>query len=224
MTEPHQNGPHQGSKPPLRHALTDAHWWVKDVLAALIIGALLAAGTVLGAKLVDDRRAEREVTAALDANRHDTQLENLRFVRGRSWDTPEGQRRFAELDLAGQNLVGLPLSGADFARADFTGANLSESDLSRSNFARAQLHGANLTRTDLRGAYFGPERIPDAPDQRGADLTDADLADADLTGGDLSGADLNGAKLTRAKLGNVFYDAQTRWPGGFSPPPSRPQR
>lgn len=214
----------QRSQPALRHVLADPHWWIKDVLAAVIIGALLATGTVLGAKLVDDRRAEREVWAGLAANRHDTQLENLRFVRSNSWNAPAGQRRFAEFDLAGQNLVGLPLSGADFARADLTSANLSESDLSGANLARADLHGANLTRSQLRGAYLGPERIPDAPDTRGANLTDADLTDANLTDADLRHADLSGANLTRATLTNVFYDAQTLWPNGFQPPPSRPVR
>ncbi|MCB0939546.1 MAG: pentapeptide repeat-containing protein [Mycobacterium sp.] len=201
--------------------IRDPHWWFKEVLLALIIGGLLAAGTVLGQKMVDDRRAERELHAALAANRHDLQMENLRFIRERSWDTPDDARRFADFDVAGQNLVGLRLPGSDFARADLTGANLSESDLSRSNFARANLHDANLTRTLLRGAYFGPERIPDAPDQLGADLTDADLTDADLTDADLSHENLTGANLSRAKLINVYYNGTTTWPTGFTAPPSR---
>ncbi len=201
--------------------IRDPHWWFKEVVLALIIGGLLAAGTVLGQKMVDDRRAERELHAALAANRHDLQMENLRFVRERSWDTPDDSRRFAGFDLADQNLVGLRLTGSDFARADLTGANLSGSDLTRSNFARATLHDANLTRTVLRGAYFGDERIPDAPDQLGADLTGADLADADLTDADLSHADLTGATLTHTNLTNVYYDAATTWPKGFIAPPSR---
>lgn len=209
-------------KPKVREIVADPHWLIRDVLTAFIIGALLAGGSVIGTKLVDDRRAEREINAALMANRNDLQLENLRFVRSRSLDTRDSARRFAELDLAGQNLVGLPLPGSDFARADLTGANLSETDLSRANFARASLHGANLTRTDLRGAYFGPERIPDAPDRQGADLTEADLTDADLTGANLAHADLTGATLTRATLTDVSYDSETVWPQGFAAPPPRP--
>lgn len=139
------------AKGTLAKAIRDPHWWFKEVVLALIIGGLLAAGTVLGQKMVDDRRAERELHAALAANRHDLQMENLRFVRERSWDTPDDARRFAGFDLADQNLVGLRLTGSDFARADLTGAKLSGSDLSRSNFARATLHDANLTRTVLRG-------------------------------------------------------------------------
>lgn len=206
----------------VREVIADPRWWFRDVMAALIIGGLLAAGTVIGQKLVDDRRSEREIHSALLANRHNLQLENLRFVRDHSWDTPDGRRRFAELDLAGQNLVGLPLQGSDFARADLSDANLSETDLSRANLAGANLHDTNLTRAALRGAYLGPERIPDAQGRDGADLTGADLTDADLTDADLSHADLSGATLTRAKLANVFYNAQTVWPQGFTPPPSRP--
>lgn len=211
-------------KPRIREVVRDPHWWFRDVLMALIIGGLLAAGSVVGQKSVDDRRSEREIRLALDANRHSLQLENLRFVRDRSWDTPDGARRFAELDLTGQNLVGLPLAGSDFAVADLAGANLSESDLSRANFARANLRGADLARATLRGSYFGPERIPDVIDRSGADLSDADLSGADLTDADLGHAHLTGARLNRAVLTNVFYDADTVWPDGFTPPPSRPRR
>lgn len=208
----------------ISEVLTDPPWWFKEVVLALIIGGLLAAGSIAGQKMVDDARSDREFNAALAANRHDLQLENLRFVRERSWDTPDDARRFAEFDLAGQNLVELRLAGSDFARANLKEANLSGSDLSRSNLARATLQGTNLTRAVLRTAYLGPERIPDAPDQLGADLSDADLSYADLTGADLGHANLTGATLDHANLSNVFYDDQTIWPQGFTPPPSRPIR
>jgi uncharacterized protein YjbI with pentapeptide repeats len=202
----------------------DPHWWFAEVLVALIIGGMLAAGTVIGQKMVDDRRAERELRAAVATNRHDLQMENLRFVRDRSRDTPDEGRRFAEFDLARQNLVALRLTGSDFARADLTDANLSEADLSRSNFARATLRGTNLTRAILKADYFGPERIPDAPDSLGADLTGADLTGADLTDADLGHADLTGAALGGANLTNVYYDSDTVWPAGFAPPRSRAAR
>ncbi|MCW1957926.1 MAG: pentapeptide repeat-containing protein [Mycobacterium sp.] len=210
--------------PDRTHPVRDPRWWFQDVLVALIIGGLLTAGSVIGQKLVDDRRADRELQTAISTNRHDLQMENLRFVRDGSGAAQEERRRFAEFDLAGQNLVGLRLDGSDFARANLTGANLSESNLSRSNFARATLRGTNLTRTALRGAYFGPERIPAAPDGLGADLTGADLDDADLTDADLSHTNLTGASIARTTLTNVFYDRETAWPQGFSPPPSRAVR
>jgi uncharacterized protein YjbI with pentapeptide repeats len=208
----------------IRKALRDPHWWFRDVVMALIIGGLLVAGTVTGQKLVDDRRSDREEQSALSANRHDLQLENLRFVRDRAFGQPEGSRRFAEFDLAGQNMVGLPLAGSDFAVANLAGANMSESDLSRANFARADLRGTDFARATLRGAYFGPERIPDATSTSGADLTGTDLTGADLTDADLGHANLDRAQLDRAVLTNVYYDADTRWPQGFTPPASRPRR
>lgn len=211
-------------RPTVRDVVRDPHWWFRDVVMALIIGGLLVAGTVAGQSMVDDRRSEREMKSALAANRHDLQLENLRFVRDRAFGQPDGVRRFAEFDLAGQNMVGLPLAGSDFAVADLAGANLSESDLSRANFARADLRGTNLARATLRGAYFGPERIPDAVNASGADLTGADLAGADLTGADLGHANLDRAKLDRAILANVYYDSDTKWPKDFTPPASRPRR
>ncbi len=208
----------------VRDVVFDPHWWFRDVVMALIIGGLLVAGTVTGQKLVDDRRSEREVKAALAANRHDVQLENLRFVRERAFGQPEGSRRFAAFDLAGQNMFGLPLAGSDFAVADLAGANLAESDLSLANFAAADLRGTDLARANLRGAYFGPGRIPDAASSRGADLTGADLTDADLTDADLGHANLDRAELNRAVLTNVYYDADTKWPQGFTPPVSRSRR
>jgi uncharacterized protein YjbI with pentapeptide repeats len=214
--------PEKGST--IRNVLRDPHWWFRDVVMALIIGGLLVAGTVTGQKLVDDRRSDREAQSALSANRHDLQLENLRFVRDRAFSQPEGARRFAEFDLAGQNMVGPPLAGSDFAVANLAGANLSESDLSRANFARADLRGTDFAGATLRGAYFGPERIPDATSSSGADLTGADLTDADLTDADLGHANLDRAQLNRAILTNVYYDADTRWPQGFTPPASRPRR
>jgi uncharacterized protein YjbI with pentapeptide repeats len=210
--------------PTVRDVVRSPYWWFRDVVMALIIGGLLAGGTVIGQKLVDDRRSEREVMLALSANRHDVQLENLRFVRDRAFGEPEGARRFADFDLAGQNMLGLPLAGSDFAVADLAGANLSESDLSRANFAEADMRGTDLARATLRGAYFGPGRIPDAASSKGADLTGADLTGADLTDADLGHANLDRAQLNRAVLTNVYYDADTKWPQGFTPPVSRSRR
>lgn len=218
--DPHEN---PATKPTFRELVRDPRWWFRDVVMALIIGGFLAAGSVIGQKIVDDQRSERDMRSTMAANRHNLQVENLRFVRDRSLETREETRRFAQLDLAGQNLVGLPLAGSDFAVANLSDANLAESDLSRANLARTNLHDAILARADLRNAYFGPERLPDTGDRTGADLTGADLDGADLTGADLSHANLEGAHLDGAILTNVYYNAETRWPKDFTPPKSRPR-
>ena len=54
-----------------------------------------------------------------------------------------------------------------------------------------------------------------------ASLVGADLSKANLTGARLDGADLTGADLTGANLTDIRYDTSTRWPEGFTPPPSR---
>lgn len=46
------------------------------------------------------------------------------------------------------------------------------------------------------------------------------LTGANLSGANLSGADLSGAILDGADLTGITYDAETRWPVGFTPPPS----
>lgn len=91
----------------------------------------------------------------------------------------KGERDFIGLDLAGQALRGVNLTGADFQQANLSGATLNGS----------KLHGANLQQTNLRGA-----------DLRGADLQNANLRESDLRGADLRGCDFQDADLTGALL------------------------
>jgi uncharacterized protein YjbI with pentapeptide repeats len=202
--------PTPGKKPRLqivREVLTDPHWWLRDVLTALILGALVAAGSIAGQKMVDDSRAAREDADNAAQNRHREQLEDLRFVRDGSSSDPDRPRPFSNLDLEGQNLVGLALVGADFAYADLDDALLIRSDVSRGDFTRADLRNANISLTNLRGAYFGVDRLINDANQHGADLTGADLTEADLTGADLGHDNLTNAKLDKANVTDVFYDA-----------------
>lgn len=216
----------------VRVILQDPEWWLRDIFTALLVGLIVATGTILGQNSIDDRRATREDVAhaaeVLRENeinaaerRHLEQLEDLRFVREGSSNDPARPRKFSTLDLAGQDLVGLHLVGADFAYTDFSGARLIATNFSNSDFTRAHLNNANLSRANLSGAYFGVNRFIDEPNQPGADLTGANLVGADLTGADLSHADLDGAQLATANLTDVLYNAATKWPNGFAPPPSR---
>lgn len=204
-----------------REVLRDPNWWMRDMFTALVVAVIVAAGSILGQKMIDDDRAQREGIANADQNRHRDQLENLRFVRDASSPDPNRARPFSDLDLKGQHLVGLQIAGADFAYTDLADAFLIASDLSRGDFTRCNLTNANLRRTNLRGAYFGVDRVINDANQPGANLTGADLTDADLTGANLSHANLTGANLTTANMSGVFYDTATVWPKGFSPPPSR---
>lgn len=116
----------------------------------------------------------------------------------------------AKLDHAWMNsttLTGATLAGANLASADLSGAVLKYAYLGRSEKARKEGREANTNLTD-------------------ANLTDANLTEAILTGANLAGADLTGADLTRANLTGtnlrgIRYSESTRWPDGFTPPPSR---
>jgi uncharacterized protein YjbI with pentapeptide repeats len=104
-------------------------------------------------------------------------------------------------------LTGATLAGADLASADLSGAVLKYAYLGKSEESgkeRKQTN-ANLANANLANA----------------NLTDANLTDANLTDANLIGADLTRANLTGANLSGIRYSESTRWPDGFTPPPSR---
>jgi hypothetical protein len=208
----------------IREVLKDPHGWWHEIFTALVVGVVVAAGSVLGQKMVDDSRATREDATIAAEFRHNEQAADLRFVREQPSPNQVRPRPFSKFDLEGQNLVGLLLQGADFAYANLKDAFLMRCDLSRADFTRTELPNANLSRTDLRGAYFGVDRLIEGPAQPGADLEGADLTAADLTGANLSHANLAGVKLTAANLTDVFYDEKTTWPEGLQQTPGAPDR
>ncbi len=67
--------------------LKDPDWWMRDVFTALLVAVIVAGGSILGQKLIDDDRAQREEISNADQNRHRERLENLRFVRDASTPT-----------------------------------------------------------------------------------------------------------------------------------------
>ena len=94
------------------------------------------------------------------------------------------EQRGRRVDMAGAELCGSNLSGAELTEADMTGAKLSEADLSNAKLAGASLADADLSSANLSRA-----------DLSGADLTKANLCEADL-----SAAVLTGCNLTKADL------------------------
>ena len=108
--------------------------------------------------------------------------------------------------LAGTDLPGASLHGADLPFADLTAANLRGANLYAADMTCAQLPMANLCEADLRQATL-----------YGADLYGADLRNAALEGAWLGGADLCEANLAGSRLKHALYDADTRWPEGFDP-------
>jgi len=116
---------------------------------------------------------------------------------------------FNDVDWSQQQLAGQSCMGNTFVRANFRGINFSNqgglgfSVLTDACFEQANFKNGILTLSWLRGADF-----------RGADLTGAQVVKVDVTG-----ADLSTATLTSVKWHDVNYDATTKWPPGYIPPP-----
>ncbi|MFI2476930.1 pentapeptide repeat-containing protein [Nocardia xishanensis] len=126
------------------------------------------------------------------------------------------EANLTDADLTGARVALAKLTHAKLVRANLTGVKLTQADmyganLSEANLTDMQLSLANLTRADLTRAKFGGY----------TDLYDANLTSANLTGANLAGANLTSANLTGANLTDIRYDQRTRWPEGFTPPPSR---
>ena len=52
-----------GNKPKfegVREVLKDPNWWMRDVFTALVVAVVVSAGAIMGQKLVDDDRSDRE--------------------------------------------------------------------------------------------------------------------------------------------------------------------
>ncbi len=84
--------------------------------------------------------------------------------------------------LNSANLSGVNLAGQDLQKLNLSGVNLSNANLCGAWLCFSNLSGANLTSADLRGA-----------DLCGVNLERADLKEANLAGADLEGAKLTGA-------------------------------
>jgi hypothetical protein len=101
-----------------------------------------------------------------------------------------------------QDLKEVDLSEAYLFWAYLSGANLSGADLSRANLNLAHLSGADLSRANLNRA----------------NLNRADLSKAHLSGANLNRTDLSLANLDGANLSGAFWNQETQWPEGFTPP------
>ncbi|MCP9916236.1 pentapeptide repeat-containing protein [Cyanobium sp. ATX 6F1] len=84
------------------------------------------------------------------------------------------------------------LAGADLTGFDLAGANLSRTSFVGTKFTNADLQGADLTGTDLRGSEFA-----------GADLSKTNLLWADLSGADLKGAQFSRTTCPNGSVTNV---------------------
>ena len=93
--------------------------------------------------------------------------------------TKGGPPSLCKADMAGMNVSGAKLGGADLREANLRGANLPRADLGKANLRGADVRGANLP---------------------GANLGGADLSEANFRGANLSRADLVGASFSKVNL------------------------
>ncbi|MGV9638036.1 pentapeptide repeat-containing protein [Nocardia rhamnosiphila] len=157
----------------------------------------------------------RDTTRENDADRPDltrTCLNEVQLAAGDRGFPPPA--RLAGADLSNSYLSGANLDSADLAGAYLTGALLTAVDLREADLTGAKLPGANLTGSFLHDADLSESFLVHA-NLVHTFLSDADLSYASLYGADLTDADLSGANLT-----GVSYDSSTKWPEGFTPPPS----
>jgi len=103
-----------------------------------------------------------------------------------------------------------------YAREEFTAKFPDGLDLSDlwSGFDSAAVVWQRLLTDPFLKTYVGwAISVGILPARIRANLHEADLHEANLLGADLRGADLHGANLTK-----IFYDGDTIWPEGFTPP------
>jgi uncharacterized protein YjbI with pentapeptide repeats len=120
------------------------------------------------------------------------------------------QRWVATLPLAGRDLTGANLDGADVRHVDFTSAILNRANLdfawaNEARFDYAQLRGALLIFSQLRGALLVSAQLQ-AASLYNAQLQGAFLDSAQLQNASLNYAQLQGASLVSAKLQGASLD------------------
>ncbi len=142
---------------------------------------------------------------------------NLQAIRPAQWVKATVDLSYTHLEYA--NLSEAAADGARFRGADMTFINLTGVSLNAADLAGATMFFGNLTRANLNSADLNNADLSHA-DLTGAGLFQADLTGADMSAAVLTGANLTGAQLTRASLGGIVYDRNTKWPAGFTPPPS----
>jgi uncharacterized protein YjbI with pentapeptide repeats len=98
---------------------------------------------------------------------------------------------WACIDLRGQQLDNINLSGAYLEQVDFSGASLRNANLSGAILARAILDNCDLSGANLRGANVGGVHAHNA-NFTGADLTGAQLSNGNFTKANFSQCQMEG--------------------------------
>lgn len=159
--------------------------------------------------------AQLENTEFVNVDLTNTNLSEARLIGATFQQAPLDRANLTDANLFAAHLAGEYFSDATLTNTDFSAADLRGAVLQRANLGNAIIDNANL-----QWAFVVDANLTGA-DLNGANLSETDLSRANLTGATLKHANLSGATLTSANLTNIEYDNQTRWPTGFTPPPTR---
>nr|WP_321465996.1 DUF2169 domain-containing protein [uncultured Desulfobulbus sp.] len=115
---------------------------------------------------------------------------------------------WACIDLHGEILDGIDLSGCFLEQVDFSGASLKGANLSGAILARGILIDTNLTGANLEGANIGAAKAHRA-NFANANLKGAKLSRGDFTGADFSGANLEEIESLEIIINQAIFDHAT---------------
>ncbi|MEM7744291.1 MAG: pentapeptide repeat-containing protein [Pseudomonadota bacterium] len=117
------------------------------------------------------------------------------------------QAFLVDAQLQGVDLFGALLEGADLRNTRLQGASLVDADLRGANLWNAQMHGANLVYVELQAANL-PSVHMQAANFSNAKLQGANLAQAQMQGANFTLAEMQGAILRGAQMqGASFRDS-----------------
>jgi uncharacterized protein YjbI with pentapeptide repeats len=154
----------------------------------------------------------RSQNCDLESNKQTNTNGNARKALEYLWIT--GNKDVVGIQICGDSLPNINLSGLDLSRSNLRNANLNGAILQKTFLVGADLRYIGLVDGDLRGIYLRGANLSSARLQSaklqnsklistnltGANLTGANLTGANLTGANLTGANLTGANLTGANL------------------------
>ena len=175
--------------------------WLGKIGALVVIGVIVAVGTVRVGELVFDGRAGT-IRGLAGVSAGSTVAVGLLILAGSLPDTPQ-----PGADLRGKEFSSV--TAEDLRGAELSGARLEGLELAERDFSGVIAQGTSFRDSKLSKAVF-----------RGADLRGADFTGACLRGADFSGADLQGITLTGADVEGAVFSAEARLPQAPSGPAS----
>lgn len=140
------------------------------------------------------------------------QLENVDFRTSNFDHANLTKANFQHSDIRNCSFREATLFEASAQSSQFTGCDFSGANMQRSGFYNGNWTGCTLDQTNLSDATINGSGWAKAS------LRKTNFSNAEFYNCDLKGADLSTANLTGAKFSYCHYNAETKWPQGFTKP------